>query len=165
MLERHHCHAAPSPRIKARSVRHHARTLLRMRDTDKAGRGTWAAYVRHCREDILMVSKAELGRLLSVDRGTVHRWEIGANRTEDPEIVVKLAQLAKRPVDEALAAAGLRPGAPPPEPTRPPDPELDAIRESRLSPERKKQLIEWVLMRRARDEQARLDDLRHLMES
>ncbi|MGH3679749.1 MAG: hypothetical protein ACRDT2_05745 [Natronosporangium sp.] len=49
------------------------------------------------------------------------------------------------------------------EPTKDPDPELDRIRTSQLSPDRKKELIRYVLARRARDEAARLEDLEQMI--
>jgi|ADGO01.1.fsa_nt_gi Helix-turn-helix. len=135
------------------------------RHTSAGQRDAWAAWLKGARE-AAGLSITELGRRIGIARETVSRWESRSQRPESADLVVAVARELGANPDDALSAAGMRPGTtPPPPPQRPADPELDTIRESRLSPERKKQLIEWVLMRRARDEQARLDDLRHLMES
>lgn len=136
---------------------------MHVRNISEDARGHWATYVRAVRES-LGLNKSAFAAKVGKDRGTIHRWEIGRNSPEDPDVVAQVAAVGGRPVDEALAAAGLRPGTPPPPPpTPPPDPELDLIRaHPRLSAARKKELIRWVLIRRARDEQARLEDLRHL---
>jgi transcriptional regulator with XRE-family HTH domain len=76
------------------------------------------------------MSKAELARRLSVDRGTIIRWESGKNRPEDAAVVTTFAEMFGLDVDEALTAAGLRMSATPVDrPTRdvPLDPDLKII--------------------------------------
>ena len=87
----------------------HNRALygVRVRNASPAPRGTWATYVTATRERVGM-SKAELSRRLGVDRGTVHRWEAGQTRPEDPIVVSAFAELFGLDIDEALTAAGLR---------------------------------------------------------
>lgn len=135
-----------------------------MRNSDGRQRNTWAAYVRAARETARL-SQAAVADKMGINRNTVGRWELGRFAPDRPEDVVAFAQAVGVDPEEALTAAGYRPTIEAPtEPTRPPDPELDTIRQStRLSAERKKRLIEWVLMRRARDEQARMEDLRQMM--
>lgn len=138
---------------------------MHVRNVPEEARGNWATYITAIRE-ALEINKSELARRIDVDRGTVHRWETGANRPEDPAVIVRVAEATGRPVDEVLAAAGLRPDVPPPPlPTRPPDPVLDRIRESGLPDAVKKELIERELVRRARDEQARLEDVELMIRS
>lgn len=83
---------------------------MHVRNTLPPERGNWATYVATVRERVGM-SKAELARRLGIDRGTVHRWETGKNRPEDPAVVQAFAELFGLDVDEALIAAGLRLGA------------------------------------------------------
>lgn len=102
---------------------------VHVRNTPTPERGNWATYVTATRERVGM-SKAELGRRLGVDRGTVHRWEAGQNRPEDAAVVTAFANLFGLDVDEALTAAGLRLGtAPVSRPTKevPLDPDLKII--------------------------------------
>ncbi|MDG4798947.1 helix-turn-helix transcriptional regulator [Micromonospora sp. WMMD980] len=80
-----------------------------MGTTPAPQRGTWAAYVRATREHVGM-SKVELARRLSVDRGTIGRWESGESRPERAPVVEAFAGLFGLDPDEALAAAGLRSG-------------------------------------------------------
>jgi len=70
------------------------------------------------------ISRAELARRLSVDPTTVWRWETGRQKPESPAVPLALAQMFQLDLDEALAAAGLTPNAPPARPS-PPPPELD----------------------------------------
>lgn len=55
------------------------------------------------------MTKVELARRLGIDRATIGRWESGLNRPEDADLVYRFADLFGLDVDEALAAAGLRP--------------------------------------------------------
>lgn len=86
--------------------------LVHVRNTSSPERGTWAALVTETRERTGM-TKSELARRLKIDRGTVHRWETGKNRPEDAATVHAFAELFGLDVDEVLAVAGLRIGAPP----------------------------------------------------
>ena len=66
------------------------------------------------------MSGAELARRLQVDRATIWRWETGKQKPEGIEVIQVFADLFGIGLDEALAAAGLRPDdAPRTEPLRP----------------------------------------------
>jgi len=81
-------------------------------------RNTWATFARVARED-LGLTRDELAAALNVERTTVWRWETGKTTPNDQELVLRFAAVAEVNPDEALAAAGLKPGAvPPTEPTR-----------------------------------------------
>lgn len=126
--------------------------------------GGWGRYIRAART-AAGLSVAALARRIGTSRETVFRWEAGKYRPDSADVVRRIAEVLGLPLDDVLAAAGFRPTAPPPpEPARPPDPELDLIRQHpRLSAQRKEQLIRYILARRARDEQARMEDLHHLI--
>ena len=113
-----------------------------------------------------MLSKAELARRLQVDRGTVHRWETGANRPENPDVVQAFAQLLGLDVEEALAAAGLRPGVQAPaEPTREADEEIELVRtDPKLDADMKRKIIALILERRERDKAAALEETRRMID-
>lgn len=122
---------------------------------DLTPRGTWPAYVKAAREGAGL-TKTELGRRVGVDRGTVARWESGQRKPDSPAVVATVADVLGLDREEALAAAGFRPGAAaPPEPTRAPDPELDRIRRSKLSPAGKARLIARITERRQQEEEQR----------
>jgi len=92
---------------------------VHMRNTPGPGRGSWATLVQSRREAVGM-TKVDLARRLDVDRATVHRWEQGTYSPDDPGLVQRVADLFGIGLDEALAAAGLRPDdAPRTEPLRP----------------------------------------------
>ncbi len=119
---------APQP---PRPADMHHRVLYRVhvRTNATPGRGAWATYVASARERVGM-TKVELARRLGVDRATVGRWEAGMNRPEDADLVHRFADLFGLDVDEALAAAGLRPTTKPvARPTKEPalDPDLVVI--------------------------------------
>ncbi|MFI6332951.1 helix-turn-helix domain-containing protein [Micromonospora chersina] len=136
-----------------------------MRITEGAERGSWATYSRLAREGAGL-GKSELARRLGMDRGTVHRWEIGKTRPEDPQVVQAFAEVLGLDLEEALAAAGLRPGvAPPAEPTREPDEEIDLVRtDPRLSDDMKRRIIQLIRERRERDRAAALEETRRLID-
>lgn len=116
---------APQP---SRPADLHHRIVYRLH-VRNVGPGTWATYVTSTRERIGM-TKAELARRLGVDRATIHRWESGANRPEDADLVHHFADLFGLDTDEALTAAGLRPTRKPAaRPTKEPplDPDLVII--------------------------------------
>lgn len=75
-------------------------TLLRMRN--------WASYVQAAREQAGL-SRSELAKKIGAAYATVWRWETGRQRPERAEIVVRFASVTGVDLDEALAAAGLRP--------------------------------------------------------
>lgn len=138
---------------------------VHMRNTSGQQRGTWATYSKAAREGALL-SKAELSRRLQVDRGTIHRWETGATRPEDAEVVQTFAQLLGLNLDEALAAAGLRPGVEAPaEPTREVDEEIELVRtDPKLDAEMKRRIISLILERRERDKAAALEETRRMID-
>lgn len=98
---------------------------VRMRNT-RTPRQAWAEYSAAARQ-AAKLSASELARRLGIDRVTVWRWENGKQKPENSEVVQKFAEATGVDLDEALAAAGLRPGAvAPKEPTQEPpmDPDL-----------------------------------------
>jgi transcriptional regulator with XRE-family HTH domain len=129
---------------------------------DKGIPPTWARYLTAART-AAGLSKTELARAAEVGRATVFRWEGGDSRPEQAEIVVRVARVLGLDIDEALAAAGLRPGTVPDQPTLPPDPEIERIERSRLSPATKARLIARIKQRREREQAARLADLEDLI--
>jgi transcriptional regulator with XRE-family HTH domain len=101
---------------------------------------------------------------MKVDRVTVWRWENGQQKPEDADVVARLAAVLEVDLEEALAAAGLRPGiAAPTAPTREPDIEIEEIQRSGLPERVKAELIEHVMAQRTRDEQRRIEDLRRMI--
>lgn len=137
---------------------------VHMRNTSGPSRGNWATYARVARESALL-SKAELARRLNVDRGTIHRWETGSNRPESPDMVAAFAQVLGLDLDEALAAAGLRPGAQAPaEPTRERDEEVELILAAPVDDRMKQRMLERLFELRERDKQRRMDELRFLID-
>lgn len=136
---------------------------VHMRNTSGSERGSWATYVRAAREGVLM-SKAELGRRLGKDRGTIHRWETGQNTPEDAEVVSAFADVFGLDLDEALAAAGLRPGsAAPAEPTRERDEEIELILKAPVDDRTKQLMLERLYELRERDKQRRMEDIQFLI--
>lgn len=138
---------------------------VHMRNTSGPGRGGWATYVTAAREHAL-VSKAELARRVGIDRGTVHRWEAGQNRPDSAEIVQRVANVLNVDLDEALAAAGLRPGVEAPaQPTVDHDEELELVRtDPRLTDDEKVRIIQVILERRERDKRASIEETRRIIE-
>jgi len=137
---------------------------VHMRNTSAMGRGTWAAYVLTARERAGL-NKSELGRRIGRDRATVARWEDGKHRPEDADLVARVAVALGLDIDEALAAAGMRPGVQPPaEPTQDLDEETDLILRSNVSPDMKRVMLQRLEDLRERDKQRRMEDLRFMLE-
>lgn len=110
------------------------------------------------------MNKAELGRRLGVDRGTVHRWETGQTRPDDATVVQTFAALFGLDLDEALSAAGLRPGERPDAPT-PLDAELELVRnDPGLTPDVKVSIVNLIMDRRARERATAIAETRRLIE-
>lgn len=90
----------------------------------------WASFVHAARERARL-TRAELAARARIGRATIYRWESGEQRPERAEVVARLAEATGVDLDEALAAAGLRPATEQPSrPThqRPPlPPELATI--------------------------------------
>lgn len=135
-----------------------------MRSSDAPASGTtWASYVKAARV-AAGLSQTDLAVRTRISRNTISRWEIGRYRPDKPEDVISVARATGVDPNEALAAAGFRPDVPaPPEPTRTPDPELDRIRESKLSPAAKAKLTARIKERRQREQEQRLADLEDLI--
>lgn len=127
--------------------------MSHMRDRGVAA--AWAEYLTAARE-AAGLSKVGLARAAKVGRATVFRWEGGDSRPERAEIVARVARVLGVDLDEALAAAGLRPTSEPPtHPARPPheiDSEIDLIREAKIPVLNKEELIlYWSERRRLED--------------
>lgn len=135
-----------------------------MRNTSQQRRGTWATYSQAARERAGL-TKAEAARRIGVDRGTVHRWEVGQNRPDDADLVSAVAKVYGVDLEEALAAAGMKPGrAAPAEPATEPDPEIDAILAAPVSDIQKKRMLELLFQMRERDKQRRMEDIAFLLD-
>jgi transcriptional regulator with XRE-family HTH domain len=151
--------------------RHGSRKLLHVRSNDGPRSGTtWASYVKAARQ-AAGLSQTDLAVRTGISRNTISRWEVGRYRPDKPQDVITVARATGVDPGEALAAAGFRPDVPPPvEPTRTPDPELDRIRQSKLSPAAKARLIARIKERREieeeqrrREQEQRLADLEDLI--
>lgn len=70
----------------------------------------WASYVQAAREQAGL-SRSELAKKIGTAYATVWRWETDRQRPERAEIVARFASVTGVDLDEALAAAGLRPTA------------------------------------------------------
>src|SRR5690554_2569289 len=120
-LRRHDTTAPPS----GGSSPSHPGRVSHMRDR-RAGE-TWGSYARAARKHA-QLSVADLAKLTGIGRATLYRWEGGDQRPERAEMVARWAETVGVDLDEALAAAGLRPMRDVPErPTRqepPADPDL-----------------------------------------
>lgn len=138
---------------------------LRVRNTSEDPRSAWAAFARAAREQ-QRVSQSELARRLDVERSTIWRWETGKQRPESIDIVTKFAEVLNIELDEALAAAGLKPGATPPrEPSREPDEEIDLVMtDPRLSDDMKQRIVKLILERRERDRVAAIEETRRMID-
>ena len=138
---------------------------VRVRNTPAEQRGTWATFAKAAREGARM-SQAELARRLNVERTTVWRWETGKQKPESADMVAAFARILGIDVDEALAAASLRPGVTAPaEPTREVDEEIDLVRRNpNLSEQRKMQIVKVILERRERERATALEETRRMIE-
>jgi transcriptional regulator with XRE-family HTH domain len=137
---------------------------VHMRNTPGPERGTWATYIKAAREHARL-NKTQLAQRIGKDRATVGRWEDGKNRPEDANLVALVAEVLGLDQDEALAAAGLRPGVEAPvEPTREPDEEVDLIMRATVDDATRRQMLERLAELRERDRLRRLEDIRWLIE-
>jgi transcriptional regulator with XRE-family HTH domain len=121
---------------------------------------TWADYVTAIRE-ATGFGDTEMGRVLDVNPATVWRWRTGKQkRPENADIVRRFAEKFGLDLDEALAAAGMRPGVEPPaEPTREVDEEVELIMRSKVSDAMKKRMLARLEELRQRDKQQRMEDI------
>jgi transcriptional regulator with XRE-family HTH domain len=140
---------------------------LRVRNNPAENRVAWATFAKAAREsarDGRGMSQSELGRQLKVDRVTVWRWENGQQRPENSSVVARFAEILGVDLDEALAAASLRPDVEPPkQPTRERDEELEEILVADLPQRIKQELIEAVLSERERDKERRMQMIQRLI--
>lgn len=97
----------------------------------------WAGYVKHAREHARL-TRSGLAEAIGTSYATIWRWETGKQTPERAAIVVRMAEITGVDVDEALAAAGLRPGhdvPAAPRDQRPPlDPDLAFLAERLADP-------------------------------
>ena len=137
---------------------------MRVRNTSDDRRGTWATFAKAARDGARM-SQSELARRLNVERTTVWRWETGKQKPESADMVAAFAAVLGIDTDEALAAAGLRPGTPAPaEPTRERDEELELILAASVSDRMKQRMIERLYELRERDKQRRMEEIRFIID-
>lgn len=143
---------------------------MRVRNTGSASRGDWATFAKAAREgadDGRGISQSELARRMEIDRVTLWRWENGKQKPENADVVARFARATGVQTDEALAAAGLRPGEPvPTEPTRDYDEEIEFVRSHPdLTARQKLRLLEMIADRRARERQQALEDTQRMIEA
>lgn len=131
---------------------------------DRAQGETWARYLTSARQ-AAGLTKAELARAAGIGRATVFRWEGGDTRPEQADIVARVADVLGVDLDEALAAAGLRPHPQPPDrparQTPPVDPDVAYLLRRLADPlatEREKALIREFLRFAARQIAQQTDD-------
>lgn len=125
--------------------------MSRMRDI--APGATWASYVRAARSHAGL-SVTKLAELAKVGRATIYRWETGAARPERAEIVARVAQVCGVDLEEALTAAGFRPGEKAldhPQGQAPPVPEsvryvLDRLADPNVHEREKRMIRTWLDM-------------------
>lgn len=112
--------------------------MWRMRQSTSPARSTWGTYISKA-IDAAGISKAELARRVGTDAGTVFRWLSGKHVPERADVVARVADVLGLDLEEALAAAGMRPDAQPPaEPTAqtpPRDPEIAELERRMNDPE------------------------------
>lgn len=133
-----------------------------MRNTSGPERDNWATYARTARENAGL-SKMALARRLGIDRATIHRWETGQTRPDDALTVQAWAAVFGIDLDDALVAAGLRPGELPDVPEVV-DPEIELVRtDPELDPEMKIRIVTLIMDRRAREREASLAETQQLI--
>lgn len=84
----------------------------------------WSSYVTAARESANM-SRKELAEAVGTVYATVWRWETGKQTPENGEVVARVAKVTGVDLNEALAAAGLRPGVDAPDRPARQDPPMD----------------------------------------
>jgi transcriptional regulator with XRE-family HTH domain len=135
---------------------------VRVRNTTDPQRTAWATFAKAARGRI---NQSELAKRLGVDRATIYRWETGQQRPENADTVARFAGITGVDVEEALAAAGLRPGVEAPaEPTREPDEEEMLILRSPVADHLKQRMLAELHRRRDRDRQQRIEDFQAMID-
>lgn len=135
---------------------------VRVRNTSEPQRSTWAPYAKAARG---RMSQSELARQLQVDRATIYRWETGQQRPESADTVARFAHITGVGLDEALAAAGLRPGVEAPsEPTREPDEEEAIIMAAPVDDALKQIMLDRLRERRDRERAQRIADFQTMID-
>lgn len=133
-----------------------------MRNTTEPQRRTWAQFAKAARG---RMSQSELARQLHVDRATIYRWETGQQRPENADTVARFARITAIDIDEALAAAGLRPDVEAPtEPTREPDEEEALILRAPVDDTLKRVMLDRLHERRERERVQRIADFETMIE-
>lgn len=137
--------------------------VVRVRNTPRDERNRWATFAKAARIGAHM-TQAELARRLDIERTTVWRWETGRQKPESADNVANFARVLGINLDEALAAASLRPGIEAPtEPTREPDEEIDLILTAPVDDETRKVMMQRLLDQRERDKRRRLEEIRFII--
>lgn len=127
----------------------------------------WATFAKEARAAVVpAVSQSELARRIGTDRTTVWRWEHSKQKPDSPDIVLRFADALNVDRDEALAAAGFRPGVEaPPKPTREIDDEIELVRtDPKLDDDMKRRIITIILERRAREKSAAIEETKRLID-
>lgn len=115
---------AEPPQSSRRRKGLNRRNLWRMRNTDRAARGSWSTYVRSIRH-AMGLGPSAFARQVGVDRTTLHRWESGRYRPSSAQDVARFAEATGVDLYEALRVAGFLPVEPAEKPAPPPPPPLD----------------------------------------
>jgi len=153
--------ASPQPSRPA-TTPHSVPYSVRVRNTSETPRSTWAQFAKAARGRI---SQSELARRLQVDRATIYRWETGQQRPENADTVARFAQVTGIDVEEALAAAGLRPSVEAsPEPTRELDEEEALIMRAPVGDGLKEMMLSKLHARRERERQQRIRDFEDMID-
>lgn len=136
---------------------------VRVRNTPMAP--DWATYFRTAREAARM-SQSEAARQLGTDRTTVWRWENRRQKPENAEVVGEVVRVFKLDLDEALAAAGLRPGVgAPAQPTQELDEEIELVRtDHRLTENQKRRIIQMIEERREADRARSIEETKRVID-
>lgn len=128
---------------------------MRMRNADEQ-RKAWGIYFAALREATGLSQKA-FGERISVDPATVWRYENGRQKPESTEVPERIHAAFGIPLDEVMAAAGLKPDfVAPTTPSNVVDVEIERVRRSGLSRRIQKQLEDHIERERQRDLERRM---------
>lgn len=135
---------------------------VRVRNTTEPQRSTWARFAKAARGKM---SQSELARQLQVDRATIYRWENGQQRPERADTVARFARITGIDVDEALAAAGLKPDVEAlAEPTPMIDEEEALIMAAPVDDALKQMMLDQLHERRDRERAQRIADFKTMID-